>query len=457
MIRNFGFFYNFDKSSNFITSKLNIMQKIKHIILIGLTISVSAVFGQMSKQGPSKVEIKQKNGKYRMYVNSQEFYLNGAGCEMGDIDRLAKAGANTFRTWNTENGVTPCIDILNSAQKNNLMVMMGIGMTPVRNGFNYADPVAVDKQFDSIRVKIQLYKDHPAILAWAIGNEHNYDSKGDTMVWKNVNDIAKYIHSVDPNHPVTTPLAYCPVEDIKLIKKYCPDLDFLSFQVYGGIYTLQKAIKESNWTGPYCVTEWGATGQWEVPKTEWGAPIEETSSEKGRAFAERYNLGVKSDTLNCLGSYVFLWGQKQECTPTWYGMFTDKNDEMETVETMSKIWTGKEPANHCPRLDSVKLNGKNAHQNLTVKPQQPMKAIIVAHDLDNDPLEYIYEIMPESTDRKVGGDREQKPETLFKTSSAKNTVEFTAPINEGPYRLFFYARDGKGHSATANIPFFVKK
>jgi hypothetical protein len=64
--------------------------------------------------------------------------------------------------------------------------------------------------------------------------------------------------------------------------------------------------------------------------------------------------------------------------------------------------------------------------------------------------------MPESTDLKVGGDFEKKPEILDRLVSSNNSVDLKAPTKSGPYRLFFYVRDGKGSCATANIPFFVK-
>ena len=41
-----------------------------------------------------------------------------------------------------------------------------------------------------------------------------------------------------------------------------------------------------------------------------------------------------------VGNYVFLWGQKQERTPTWYGLFTPEGEATESVDVMTYLWTG---------------------------------------------------------------------------------------------------------------------
>ena len=95
-------------------------------------------------------------------------------------------------------------------------------------------------------------------------------------------------------------------------KENCPDIDFLCVQFYGDIENLAARLDRAGYQGPYLVTEWGATGHWEVPATPWGAPVEQTSSEKAAAVKYRYENSILADSTNCMGSYVFLWGQKQE-------------------------------------------------------------------------------------------------------------------------------------------------
>ena len=73
----------------------------------------------------------------------------------------------------------------------------------------------------------------------------------------------------------------------------------------------------------YMVTEWGY-GYWESPMTNWGVAIEATSKEKLNSVL--WLTRQLNECSLCLGSYAFLWGYKQEQTPTWYGLFTKWRD-----------------------------------------------------------------------------------------------------------------------------------
>lgn len=54
-----------------------------------------------------------------------------------------------------------------------------------------------------------------------------------------------------------------------------PQIDFLSFQIYGELENLHKNVNEAGISKPYMVTEYGPTGHWEMPATSWGREIEE--------------------------------------------------------------------------------------------------------------------------------------------------------------------------------------
>lgn len=405
-----------------------------------------------------KVELKtNEKGFYRLYVDGEEFYINGAGLEFGNQEALAKHGANAFRTWRTDNGEKTGEEVLNEAQSNGLMVFMGIEVGRERHGYDYDDTEWVNKQFEDIKKQVLMYKDHPALLGWGIGNELNLHLTNN-KVWNAVNDISKMIHEVDGNHPTTTMLAGIGSNEINYMKEYCADLDFISIQMYGDIVNLQQRIEDSGYDGPYMVTEWGATGHWEVGTTEWESPIEQTSTEKANSIKHRYMVAIASDSVRCIGSFVFLWGQKQERTPTWYGLFTENDEETQPIDVMHYYWNNNQwPSNRAPEISDITLNGKTANENIKVNVGEELALFYNAIDPDNDEMSWRFEVLREATDLKDGGDLESRPKAVevLVVSEAEGKMVFNPPAESGAYRAFIYVLDGHNHAATANIPFYV--
>ncbi|MDB6124759.1 MAG: beta-galactosidase [Pedosphaera sp.] len=427
------------------------------VLLVGAMTAGSCLAQAKSKAaGPAKVEVRQADGRWRLYVNRQPFFIKGAGLEFGNQEKLVAAGGNSFRTWRTDNGRETGQEVLDRARKNGLYVTMGLELSRERHGFDYSDTNVVAKQLAIIKDQVLKFKDHPALLMWDIGNELNLNSKN-PKVWDAVNDISKMIHQVDPNHPTTTSLAGIGKGLIDQIKLHAPDLDLLCIQSYADIVNLPRELRESGWEGPYAVTEWGATGHWECGKTGWGAPIEDNSSVKAECYRKRYETAIASDAKNCLGSYVFLWGQKQERTPTWYGMFLPSDEATETVDVMQYLWTGSWPEFRSPQLKGFWLDEKTAGQNIRLAAGQGYAAKVLVQSPADSTLTYVWEIMEESGAQSVGGDSEHQPQRLpgLVSSKSPGMAQVKAPKKTGAYRLFVYALDGHGKAAYANIPFFV--
>ncbi|AHM61359.1 hypothetical protein D770_15525 [Flammeovirgaceae bacterium 311] len=408
---------------------------------------------QNAIEGPLRVEIRQQQDGWRLYRGGSLYYINGAGGS-GYLDELAARGGNSVRTWSTNNAQ----EVLDEAHKRGLTVTLGLDVARERHGFDYNDTAAVARQLEKLRIEVQKYKNHPALLIWGIGNELNLHYSN-PKVWNAVNDIARMIHEEDPNHPATTMLAGINKAEVDLIKTQVPALDLLAVNAYGDLPAVPQKIRSLGWEKPYIITEWGPTGHWEVAKTAWGAPIEETSSQKAAVYRLRYEASMGLDTQMNLGSYVFLWGQKQERTPTWYGLFTEAGEATEVVDVMQYLWTRSWPQNRAPQLDSLRLDRKSATDNISLAPGRSYTAAVYARDPNGDALSYRWELLPESTDLKEGGDRESRPaplEGLF-TAAESGRISLTAPAQEGPYRLFVYVYDGSNKVATANLPFYVQK
>jgi hypothetical protein len=423
---------------------------------VGLALAALTSFAAPAADPPAapiKVTVSRTASGYELLRGGKPYFVKGAGGSQYP-ERIAAYGGNSMRTW----GTADAPKVLAAANKNHLTVMLGLDVARERHGFDYNDASSVADQLEKIKAEVLKYKDDPAVLVWGIGNELNLDYTN-PKVWDAVNDIAKMIHRLDPNHPTSTVLAGVGKREVAYIMARCPAVDILSINTYAGLATLPKQVRDAGWQGPYIVAEWGPTGHWEGPQTPWKASVEETSSQKAAVYQSRYEASVLKDRARCLGSYVFLWGQKQERTPTWYGLFTEAGEETEVMDVLQYEWSGRWPQNRAPHIASLTLNGKAATDGIyLLSPIHSYPVKVVVTDPDKDPITYRWELLPESTDLKQGGDRESRPLALpggLPVTGTKGQTSLTTPTKPGAYRLFVYAHDGHGNVATGNIPFYV--
>ncbi|MDH5835216.1 glycoside hydrolase family 2 TIM barrel-domain containing protein [Luteimonas sp. M1R5S59] len=407
---------------------------------------------------PAEVRIVEEGGAYRLLVDGQPYVVRGAGSASGDLEQLAARGGNSVRTWSTGTDVANVHAMLDRAHRNGLTVAMGLAVGKERHGFDYDDARAVAVQLDELREQVRLYRDHPAVLMWLVGNELNLEHRN-PKVWDAVEQITRMIHAEDPNHPVMTPLAGFDRALIDTLKTRAPSLDLIGIQLYGDLETLPDKLREADWTGPYVVTEWGPTGHWESPLTAWGAPVEDDGSRKAALFQQRYRDVIAADTRQCLGSYVFLWGHKQERTPTWYGLFLPTGESTPAVDAMQRLWTGQWPDNRAPSIAPATIDGRGATDSVVLAAGTAHEASTTAHDPDGDALQWRWYALEESTATSIGGDPEAVPAEvdLHARPDAGGRIRFTAPGRPGHYRLFVEVRDGHGHAAYANLPFRVEE
>ncbi|HBQ58732.1 MAG TPA: hypothetical protein DD671_03685, partial [Balneolaceae bacterium] len=174
------------------------------------------------------------------------------------------------------------------------------------------------------------------------------------------------------------------------------------------------------------------------------APIEQTSTEKADLYQSRYQNVILADDERCLGSFVFLWGQKQERTSTWYGLFLDSGEQTATVDAMNYNWTGSWPSNRAPKITNLTVNERKAHQNVRIQLGKVATAKVDTEDLENDDLRIEWVVTRESTDHGNGGDSERRPEEitdLFIYFDSEGAASFETPDQPGAYRLFVYVFD----------------
>ncbi len=396
------------------------------------------------------VKIEKTEAGYRILRGSEPFFIKGAGGR-SYLDVLKASGGNAIRTWGEDN-LEPLLD---RAQELGLTVTVGIWLGQPRQGFRYDNEASVRGEIEKSRRFFRRYRNHPSVLMWGIGNEME-GSGDDPKIWKTVNEIAKIAHQEDPNHPAMTVVAELGTggKKLEMYRTLCPDVDVLGINSYGGLYSLAERLEKAKFDRPYAVTEFGPPGPWEVGQTPWKAPIEPTSTAKADAYRANYARSIAGKPGLCLGSYAFLWGNKQEATSTWFGMFLGSGERLGAVEVMTEVWTGKPPANHAPRIARIAWDGEGK----TVAPGSSQKAKVIVEDPDGDPLTVRWEVRSESMDRREGGDREAEPPPHPESIvvAVGTDLTFEAPTLTGPCRLFVFVYDGRGNAATANVPFLVE-
>lgn len=401
------------------------------------------------------VTINRQDDNYRLYHDGQPYFIKGIGGRQ-HLGMAAAAGANSIRTWGSHDAG----DLLDRARSYEMTVMLGTWLSHEQE--DYLDPTYKSVKINELQKLLDDHKNHPALLMWALGNEINLEGADTPAAWGFVNELALLIKSQDPHHPVISVIA-CKPKTLNNIAAYAPDLDVVGINAYGTLSDVRTMIDNTAFEGPYIVTEWGVDGHWEAEKTVWGRPIEPTSAQKARNHLQHYEQNILANRDRCIGSYVFLWGQKQERTPTWYSMFienlpgTDLSDaSCPTVDVMHFNWSGDWPSNQAPRVDEMTINGVAAADDVKLTPGEPFVAQVAAADPDNDGLRFVWELMEEPTVLGIGGSYEPRPGGFGNVMDGSlPNLNLLAPERSGEYRLFVYVLDENGHVGTANIPFQV--
>ena len=427
------------------------MKNLLGLVFVWGSLSVFALESNLKE--PIKVEVVRTEAGFKLHRGGEPYFVKGAGVQGISLKSLAERGGNSVRTW----WIDGASQKLDDAHALGLTVSLCLPVVAERFDFDYSDQALVRELLIHVHEVVNRYKDHPALLTWIIGNELNLNMAEDSKVYQVVNQISQLVHTLDPNHPTTTTIVGGEKDIVDLIREQAPDLDFISIQTYGGIAAFPRYVKRSFQDSPVMITEWGPLGHWEVGQTQWQAPLEQTSTEKAERLLTTYKKNIEPQMSNLLGTYVFLWGQKQERTPTWFSLFTESGESTEAVDAMQYIWTGQWPSNRAPSIKSIRLANKKPRNNVVVYAGGVVEAEVQAEDLEGDPLRYWWSVKPESEEQHVGGDQEGYIEDVPKAvlNPFEQQVRIQVPTEVGAYRLFTTVFDNHGNAAHANIPFNV--
>jgi Glycosyl hydrolases family 2, TIM barrel domain len=376
----------------------------------------------------------------------EPYFVKGAGGTQ-HLDELVKAGGNSFRTWSTD-GLGALLD---DAQRRGLTVCSGIWLEPECAWFSYANPTHCAKQTERVRKQIIEFRDHPALLFWGLGNESEGDGTN-AAYWKQLEVLAKLTKMEDPAHPTFTAVAGLQEAKAAGLNAHTPSLDFIGINTYGALPGLRKHLQSVKWTRPWVVTEYGPQGFWERPRAPWGAPLEQTSTEKAEIIRRSYATAIAPGG-DCWGGYVFLWGQKQEATATWFGIFTPSGETTATRDVLYAFWKGQPSPERAPELS--KLASAAAGKEIAAGSEFTAEA--TATDPEGDALTWQWTVTAEEGLRDAKGG--ERPPPAFPAAVVKSegkTASFRAPEKPGAYRVHLLVTDSRRRAATGNFCFKVK-
>jgi len=242
---------------------------------------------------------------------------------IGDFALFKEMGVNTLRLYHHATNKQLLRELY---EKYGIMVMMGdfLGMYTIgsgaswEEGTDYRNEQQRKNMLESVKEMVMEYKDEPYILMWVLGNENNYGgtfghvggvgNAGEypQVYYSFVNEVAKFIHQIDPDHPV----AICNGETLFLdiFAKFAPEVDIFGLNSYRGEHGFEHTL----W---YDVK---LTCDRPVVIMEYGCPvyIDDKPVEYQEEMQAQYHWGAWTGIYyntcgygvgNALGGVVFEW------------------------------------------------------------------------------------------------------------------------------------------------------
>ncbi|MDD5006321.1 MAG: glycoside hydrolase family 2 TIM barrel-domain containing protein [Candidatus Omnitrophica bacterium] len=324
------------------------MKRAITILFLGIVFLGYTAFSQPSA---TKVGIRKlKNGHYQLLVNKKPYIIKGVcynpipigathdydfwgdASEPWKLDgKLMKdMGVNTVRFYQPGQNPASVKKVMNDLYKlYGIRTIMGHWL-----GFwNYPMPFYADAEFrDNVKkdvlAMVREYKDEPGILFWVLGNENNYSFSGRVNAWSSaeidalcepsaqinerariyysfVNELAREIHAIDPNHPVA--MGNGELMTLDIANKVCPDVDIVACIIYRGktFGNIFKSLRNV-FDRPLVFIEFGCDA--------YNAYTKQEDQDSQAEFLESQwvhiyqNLAKNPEGVgNCLGGTTFEW------------------------------------------------------------------------------------------------------------------------------------------------------
>ncbi len=256
------------------------------------------------------------DGPYESWVDKNENNERDKNEKVvGDFKLLKDMNCNTIRIYHHCKNKKILRDLY---KKYGIMSAIGdfIGMYGIGSGVESGGTTDYEffthrkNMLKSVKEMVLNHKDEDYLLLWILGNENNYGcncnaNRKPKAYYKFVNEVAKMIKKLDPDHPVA--LCNGDLGNLNFFAEHCPDVDILACNAYRGERGFSSLWEEVSIQADRAVFI-----------SEYGAPayLSDKPLKDGEEAQERYHKGCWIDidenkagkgAGNSLGGFVFEW------------------------------------------------------------------------------------------------------------------------------------------------------
>jgi hypothetical protein len=391
----------------------------------------------------AQVTVFKKDARWNLLVDGKPFVIKGVTFgydkDVANYPTYFKdlqfLGVNTIRIWATNEDTEKLLD---AAQAYRIKVMMGIWMRHGRPGmedddsFNYLeDKQGMEDQYSHAIKTVERYKNHPAVLTWALGNEVYLNMATDAekeAYSKLLERIASAIKKIDSNHPITSVEAWS--FGLDWWQKFVPSIDIYGLNSYGaGANYLTAELEKRGIDKPYIVTEFGVTGEWDIKNKKNGIAVEPSDKEKYEAIAVGYQNWIANKAAG-LGVYVFHYASGKDFIAPW--LFTHF-DGMTRPQywAIREAFTGKKPINNVPDIANFALPEAAFKNEAWV----PVTLKVTDAEADNLAINFYYNQRTGSRKR-----RDQLVPLEYKGNLTEG-FQIKMPDEDGAVKIYITAKD----------------
>lgn len=314
----------------------------------GLVVDVDEVAVTYARpaEAPTQVQVvgaAQPAWTHELVVGGQPFRVRGIGYDESrsawyatDVQLAAAHGANTLRQWAP---LTSSFALLDAAHAAGLYVVPGYWLPRGDEGLavDYDDDAFRDAVSRSVANWVACFRDHPAVLAWGLGNEVFANLSPRTEEHLDafatlLDRLAQEVAALDPHHPTT----YAAVGLDPLARVATTSIDVYGVNAYGNTADVLRRYRTEGvaLARPLLFLELGPNGWWEE---DWASY---THVERALDLGRRW-LAVRRAEGLALGACAFAWVDKEEAGFTGWGLVNDDRSARPESALLRLLWTGR--------------------------------------------------------------------------------------------------------------------